>query len=157
MKFQRSLLLIPLLSLQLYKMQIAWMQLVQLVLQDALRMVGARTAHCMILEYCHVITCQRKSTCPRRRNRHQLIIFMRSFLNWRTWWRQRLAKEEQRKGTSSWRTLWLNSMKSGVAGLEVEQPSFDSVWERAVGQPYLNNSRWCPSTWDIFCWWKPTS
>jgi len=39
----------------------------------------------------------------------------------------RLAKEEQRKGTSSWRTLWLNSMKSGVAGLEVEQPSFDCV------------------------------
>ncbi|CAN6310710.1 unnamed protein product [Urochloa humidicola] len=46
---------------------------------DALHMVGARIAHCMILEYCHVITCQRKSTCPRRRNRHQLIIFMRSF------------------------------------------------------------------------------
>uniref|UniRef100_A0A0E0R0L0 HD/PDEase domain-containing protein n=1 Tax=Oryza rufipogon TaxID=4529 RepID=A0A0E0R0L0_ORYRU len=30
----------------------------------------------------------------------------------------------ERKGTSSWRTLWLNSMKSGVAELEVDQPGY---------------------------------
>lgn len=36
----------------------------------------------------------------------------------------RPGKREQRKGTSSWRTLWLNSMKSGVAELEVDQPGY---------------------------------
>jgi hypothetical protein len=39
----------------------------------------------------------------------------------------RLGKGEQRKGTSSWRTLWPNFIKNGVAGLEVEQPGFELV------------------------------
>jgi len=39
----------------------------------------------------------------------------------------RPGEGELRKGISSWRTLWLNSTKSGVAGVEVEQPGFGLV------------------------------
>ncbi|KAK3153974.1 hypothetical protein QOZ80_2BG0184060 [Eleusine coracana subsp. coracana] len=46
-----------------------------------------------------------------------------------------LGKGEQRKGTSSWRTLWLNFMKNGVAELEVEQPGSELLCQREVGQP----------------------
>jgi len=75
-----------------------------------------------------------------------------SFTLWVGWQKESREKAQVHGGLCGW-ILWRVEWQ----GLKLNNPSFDSVWERAVGQPYLNNSRWCPSTWDIFCWWKPTS
>lgn len=56
---------------------------------DASHLEEVNIRRCMILRYCLGRIYQKKIIWTKARSRRQLITFMKSFSNWRIWWRQR--------------------------------------------------------------------